>query len=260
MVPVHTVAILGTTEQRRRRPGRLRDQARARWRRCSPRARSSSPTSGDAAPARLCRRAAALPAAAEATAAAAKDGRADLAGPRRDRPRGRGRRRQLRLDRRRQADDLPADGRGQTADVVCASWASSAPCTTADEVLPGQGDGQTTGWATGSRSTRPPAAAMRTSSASASSSRGRSLDEFLDRRRPRTPDDVRRGTRLGMGPCQGGFCTFRAAGRPRRTGGASRRRLRSRDTSDSAIARGSSGSGSRGRGPSRPAASSRSYG
>ena len=25
-------------------------------------------------------------------------------------------------------------------------------------------------------------------------------------------DDLRRGTRLGMGPCQGGFCTFRAAG------------------------------------------------
>ena len=25
-------------------------------------------------------------------------------------------------------------------------------------------------------------------------------------------DDVRRSTRLGMGPCQGGFCTFRAAG------------------------------------------------
>lgn len=28
----------------------------------------------------------------------------------------------------------------------------------------------------------------------------------------RTLDDVRRDTRLGMGPCQGGFCTFRAAG------------------------------------------------
>jgi glycerol-3-phosphate dehydrogenase subunit B len=27
-----------------------------------------------------------------------------------------------------------------------------------------------------------------------------------------TIDDIRRDTRLGMGPCQGGFCTFRAAG------------------------------------------------
>ena len=28
----------------------------------------------------------------------------------------------------------------------------------------------------------------------------------------KTIDDIRRDTRLGMGPCQGGFCTFRAAG------------------------------------------------
>jgi glycerol-3-phosphate dehydrogenase len=38
------------------------------------------------------------------------------------------------------------------------------------------------------------------------------VDEFLDERWPCTLDDVRRGTRLGMGPCQGGYCTFRAAG------------------------------------------------
>jgi glycerol-3-phosphate dehydrogenase len=38
------------------------------------------------------------------------------------------------------------------------------------------------------------------------------LDEVLDRRWPCSLDDVRRATRLGMGPCQGGFCTFRAAG------------------------------------------------
>jgi glycerol-3-phosphate dehydrogenase len=38
------------------------------------------------------------------------------------------------------------------------------------------------------------------------------LERFLDDRWPCSLDDVRRGTRLGMGPCQGGFCTFRAAG------------------------------------------------
>ena len=38
------------------------------------------------------------------------------------------------------------------------------------------------------------------------------LDDVLDRRWPCSLDDVRRQTRLGMGPCQGGFCTFRAAG------------------------------------------------
>jgi glycerol-3-phosphate dehydrogenase len=38
------------------------------------------------------------------------------------------------------------------------------------------------------------------------------VERFLDERGPCSIDDVRRGTRLGMGPCQGGFCTFRAAG------------------------------------------------
>jgi len=38
------------------------------------------------------------------------------------------------------------------------------------------------------------------------------LERFLDEHWPCSLDDVRRGTRLGMGPCQGGFCTFRAAG------------------------------------------------
>ena len=38
------------------------------------------------------------------------------------------------------------------------------------------------------------------------------LNEFLDTHAACSLDDVRRGTRLGMGPCQGGFCTFRAAG------------------------------------------------
>ena len=38
------------------------------------------------------------------------------------------------------------------------------------------------------------------------------LQGVLDRRWPCSLDDVRRLTRLGMGPCQGGFCTFRAAG------------------------------------------------
>ena len=38
------------------------------------------------------------------------------------------------------------------------------------------------------------------------------LEGFLDANWPCSLDDVRRGTRLGMGPCQGGFCAFRAAG------------------------------------------------
>ena len=38
------------------------------------------------------------------------------------------------------------------------------------------------------------------------------VEAVLDARPEATLDDVRRATRLGMGPCQGGFCTFRAAG------------------------------------------------
>src|SRR5262245_29184086 len=100
----------------------------------------------------------------------------------------------------------------QTADVVVRKLGLDAPCTTADEVLPSQGDGRT--YWLGHRLaeheahgggdadlvcecelvTRP------------------ALDAFLDEHWPCSLDDVRRGTRLGMGPCQGGFCTFRAAG------------------------------------------------
>jgi glycerol-3-phosphate dehydrogenase len=99
-----------------------------------------------------------------------------------------------------------------TADVVAEKLGVTARCTTADEVLPGQGDGRTywLGHRLAEHEARGGGDAdliceceLVTRSA---------LDEFLDERWPCSLDDVRRGTRLGMGPCQGGFCTFRAAG------------------------------------------------
>jgi glycerol-3-phosphate dehydrogenase len=100
----------------------------------------------------------------------------------------------------------------ETADVVAAKLGVTDRSTTAEAVLPGQGD-RSTYWlghrlaeheARGGGDadlicecelvTRP------------------MLDDFLDANGPCSLDDVRRGTRLGMGPCQGGFCTFRAAG------------------------------------------------
>ncbi len=99
----------------------------------------------------------------------------------------------------------------QTADAVCAKLGVAERCTTADEPLPGhfpprfhwlglrlaeherEGGGDATLICECELVTR----AM--------------LDRFLDARWPSSLDDVRRGTRLGMGPCQGGFCTFRAA-------------------------------------------------
>ena len=101
----------------------------------------------------------------------------------------------------------------QAADIVCAKLGVDLPCTTADEVLPGQSPNRGYYWlgdrladheATGGGDaalicecelvTRP------------------MLEGFLAERMPCSLDDVRRSTRLGMGPCQGAFCTFRAAG------------------------------------------------
>ena len=40
----------------------------------------------------------------------------------------------------------------------------------------------------------------------------KTLEETLDRRPTANIDDIRRALRLGMGPCQGGFCSYRATG------------------------------------------------
>ena len=111
-----------------------------------------------------------------------------------------------------------------TVDVVCAKLGVTEKCTTADAILPGQIPGKT--YWLGHR--------LAEHEAEGGGDAGLlceceivtrpMLDEFLDDNWPCSIDDVRRGTRLGMGPCQGGFCTFRAAGlvaeRVARTAGA----------------------------------------
>jgi glycerol-3-phosphate dehydrogenase len=100
----------------------------------------------------------------------------------------------------------------QAADLVCRKLGVAERSTTATEILPNQGDGKT--YWLGHRLAEHEAAGggdadliceceMLTRS---------HLDAFLDERWPYSLDDVRRGTRLGMGPCQAGFCTFRAIG------------------------------------------------
>jgi len=211
MVPVHTVAILGTTEQRVEDPDRYeitRDEVAALI-------RQGEKLFPDLGRMRLLRAYAGVrplyQPPAEVTAAAMKDGRQIS-------------RTHTVLDHgamdgvenfvtivggklttfRRMAED--------TVDMVCAKLGVTEPCTTADEILPNQVPGKTY-WlghrladheAEGGGDadllcecefvTRP------------------MLDDFLDRHPGCSLDDVRRGTRLGMGPCQGGFCTFRAAG------------------------------------------------
>lgn len=100
----------------------------------------------------------------------------------------------------------------QTADEVCRKLGVSAPCTTADEVLPGQGDGAHY-WLGHRLADHEDEGGGDAELICECEMLTRShLEAFLDERWPCSLDDVRRGTRLGMGPCQGGFCTFRAAG------------------------------------------------
>ena len=122
-------------------------------------------------------------------------------------------RRQLRLDRRRQAHDLPADGRadrrrrrGQAGHrrAVHDRRRGRSPTSRrhahywlGHRLAEHRGRG---------RRRRGPA------SASASSSPGRWPRRSSTRTGRARIDDLRRGTRVGMGPCQGAFCTFRVAG------------------------------------------------
>jgi glycerol-3-phosphate dehydrogenase len=100
----------------------------------------------------------------------------------------------------------------QTADLVAAKLGVDAGCTTADEPLPGQAAGRH--YWVGERLAQHEAdgggdAALICECELVTR---QALDRFLAERWPCSLDDVRRGTRLGMGPCQGAFCTFRAAG------------------------------------------------
>ena len=100
----------------------------------------------------------------------------------------------------------------ETADQVCARLGVTEPCTTADEALPGQ-DAAHTYWLGHRLADHEKAGGGDADLICECELVTRAmLDEFLEANWPCTYDDVRRGTRLGMGPCQGGFCTFRAAG------------------------------------------------
>jgi glycerol-3-phosphate dehydrogenase len=101
----------------------------------------------------------------------------------------------------------------ETSDVVCRKLGLDAPSTTAREPLPDQAGPVGFYWL-GDRL----AEHERHGGGDAELicecefvTRA-ALDQFLAARWPCSLDDVRRGTRLGMGPCQGAFCTFRAAG------------------------------------------------
>ena len=100
----------------------------------------------------------------------------------------------------------------QTADVVSQKLGVSEPCTTAHDVLPGQEPGHTY-WLGHRLAEHEQAGGGDADLVCECELVTRSMvDGFLDANWPCSLDDVRRWTRLGMGPCQGGFCAFRAAG------------------------------------------------
>ncbi len=100
----------------------------------------------------------------------------------------------------------------QTVDLVMRKLGTSARCTTADELLPGH-EPRHYHWLGARLATHEAAGGGDADLICECELVTRpDLDAFLDARWPCSLDDVRRGTRLGMGPCQGGFCTFRAAG------------------------------------------------
>jgi len=99
-----------------------------------------------------------------------------------------------------------------TVDLVCSKLGVAERCTTADAILPGQVPGKN--YWLGHRLAEYEAegggdAALICECELVTRPM---LEAFLDDRGPCSIDDVRRGTRLGMGPCQGGYCTFRAVG------------------------------------------------
>ena len=100
----------------------------------------------------------------------------------------------------------------QAADLVCAKLGVDRPCTTADEVLPGQGRDRGYYWLGERLADHEAAGADAALICECELLTRPMLEDFLSERMPCSIDDIRRGTRLGMGPCQGAFCTFRAAG------------------------------------------------
>ncbi len=99
----------------------------------------------------------------------------------------------------------------QTVDQVCQKLGSQAACRTASEAL-------ATGGHAGYHRRWAPLAAVESSKAygqlvcECELATQSMVEASIVKEEARTIDDIRRDVRLGMGTCQGGFCTYRAAG------------------------------------------------
>jgi glycerol-3-phosphate dehydrogenase len=100
-----------------------------------------------------------------------------------------------------------------TADLVAAKAGIHARSTTADEPLPAGEHGSRYHWLGGRLAAHEANGGGDAALLCECELVTREMvEEAIELRWPCDIDDVRRATRLGMGPCQGGFCTFRAAG------------------------------------------------
>src|SRR5688572_30020504 len=96
-------------------------------------------------------------------------------------------------------------------DAMCAQLGTERPCRTHEERPPGNGDGEF--YHLGSRLRRREATLQDEQLICECELIGRSrLEDAMRRRGTANLDDIRRSMRLGMGPCQGGFCIYRATG------------------------------------------------
>jgi glycerol-3-phosphate dehydrogenase len=96
-------------------------------------------------------------------------------------------------------------------DAMCRQLGEERPCRTHETCPPGNEEGEL--YSLGSRLRRREATLQDEQLICECELIGRrKLEETMRRRGTSNLDDIRRSLRLGMGPCQGGFCIYRAAG------------------------------------------------
>ena len=121
------------------------------------------------------------------------------------------RRRALRDDDRRQAHDLPAHGPGHGRRRLPPARRAARRARPPPSPLPGSEDGEP--YKLGDRLARKEEHLREDQLICECELIPRSrLEEAMRRRGTHNLDDIRRELRLGMGPCQGGFCIYRATG------------------------------------------------
>jgi glycerol-3-phosphate dehydrogenase len=98
-----------------------------------------------------------------------------------------------------------------TVDLACRHLGVDRPCRTASESLPGSEDG-TSFWLGARLAAREPRPRSEQIVCECELITREQLEQAVRERPTTNLDDLRRRLRLGMGPCQGGFCIYRATG------------------------------------------------